>query len=281
MVANRNTQITLLDEGQIPVRQGREAQRHLFSVDDVGAPLHVIFSGRLDSSNACHHSRLFKGHREVAACKGGAMSQMIACRSQRGIVLGADAHSVEVDHQGNLQALEIERLFQLNSIAVLMVGGGSAGSAMGTSLKSFMGQDRFDTIEDVYAAALPFLATEYETYMQHHCDQLPIDPIHQIYNILAGHSPGNTQNPFQMYLIWTKRHLPLLDGDAILSAYAVPRLIQLEVQLNRMSRENRDLEAIQTVIKTQIQRSAQMENREVNASYALITASDIRIENDA
>ena len=209
------------------------------------------------------------------------MSQMIACRSQRGIVLGADAHSVEVDHQGNLQALEIERLFQLNAHAVLMVGGGSAGSAMGTSLKSFMGQDRFDTIEDVYAAALPFLATEYETYMQLHCDQLQIDPIHHIYFILAGHSPGNTQNPFQMYLIWTKRHLPLLDGDTILSAYAVPRLIQLEVQLNRMSRENRDLEAIQAVIKTQIQRSAQMENRQVNASYALITASDIRIANDA
>ena len=120
------------------------------------------------------------------------MSQMIACRSQQGIVLGADAYSVEVDHQGNLHAMQTERLFQLNPNAVLMVGGGSAGSGMGTSLKAFMAHERFDTVEDVYAAALPFLATEYETYMQRHCDQLPIDPIHHIYFILAGHSPCNT-----------------------------------------------------------------------------------------
>ncbi len=209
------------------------------------------------------------------------MSQMIACRSQKGIVLGADAHSVEVDHQGNLHELQIERLFQLNAHAVLMVGGGSAGASMGTSLKSFMAQEQLNTIEDVYAAALPFLATEYETFMQHHCNQLPIDPIHHIYFILAGHSPRNTQNPFQMYLIWTKRHLPLLDGDAILSAYAVPRLIQLEVQLNRMSRENRELEEIQAVIQAQMQQSARMQNRQPNTAYALITARRVSITNEA
>ena len=209
------------------------------------------------------------------------MSQMIVCRSQKGIVLGADAHSVEIDAQGELHASQIQRLYQLNPHAVLMVGGGSASAAMGLSLQSFMAREPFDTVESVYAAALPFLASEYENYMQRHCDQLPIDPIHHIYFILAGHSPRNSQNPFQAYLIWTKRHLPLMDGDRILSAYAVPRLIQIEVELNRMSREQRPLDEIHAVIQTQIQRGAQTENRPLNATYALVTASGVRIENEA
>lgn len=208
------------------------------------------------------------------------MSQMIACRSQNGIVLGADAHSIEVDAQGHLFECQIQRLFQLTPHALLMVGGGSESASMGTALQSFMGREQFRSIEDVYAAALPFLASEYESYMQRHCDRLPVDPIHHIYFILAGHSPRNPENPFQAYLIWTKRHLPLLDGDAILSAYAVPRLIQIEAQLNRMSRENQSLDDILTIIQTQIQHGAQQDGRQASATYAHITTGGIKLSSE-
>lgn len=208
------------------------------------------------------------------------MSQIIACRSRNGIVLGADAHAVDIDGQGHLQATHIQRLYALNPAAVLMVGGGAESAAMAAALQSFLKNESCETIETVYAAALPFLASEYEGYMERHCDRLPIDPMHHIYFILAGHSTRNSENPYQAYLIWTKRHLPLMDGDTIMSAYAVPRLIQVEVQLNRMCRENRRLDEIQTVIQNQIHRGAQMENRRINASYAWVTADGVRIENE-
>ncbi len=208
------------------------------------------------------------------------MSQMIACRSPRGIVLGTDAHSIEIDDQGAWHESQVQRLYQLSPHAVLMVGGGTAGAAMGASLQSFMARERFGSVEDVYTAALPYLASEYETYMQRHCDRLPIDPIHHIYFVLAGHSPHDPAVPFQAYLIWTKRQRPLLDGETILSAYAVPRLIQIEAQLNRMSQENHRLEEIQAVIQRQIQRGAQMENRKAIAAYALITTDGVRMVTD-
>ncbi len=204
------------------------------------------------------------------------MSQIIACRSPMGIVLGADAHSIEIDDQGALHESQVQRLYQLTPHAVLMVGGGTAGASMGSSLQSFMAGEHFGSIEEVYTAALSYLASEYETYMQRHCDRLPIDPIHHIYFVLAGHSPHNPADPYQAYLIWTKRHLPLLDGDTILSAYAVPRLIQIEAQLNRMSQENHRLDEIHAVIQRQIQRGAQMENRQASAVYALITEEGVR-----
>jgi 20S proteasome alpha/beta subunit len=125
------------------------------------------------------------------------MSQIIVCRSQKGIVLGADAHTVEIDARGNLQDSQIQRLFQLNAHAVLMVGGGAAGATMGAALQSFMASEKLQTIEDVYAASLPFLATAYETYMQNHCRRVPVDPIHHIYFILAGHSPGHLESRFK------------------------------------------------------------------------------------
>ena len=205
------------------------------------------------------------------------MSQMIACRSPKGIVLGADAYSIEVDDQGALHESQIQRLYQINPHAVLMVGGGAAGASMGASLQSFMARERFESVEDVYTAALSYLASEYQTYMQRHCERLPIDPIHHIYFMLGGHSPRNTTDPYKVCLIWTKRQRPLLDGDTILSAYAVPRLIQIEAQLNRMSQGNHSLDEIHAVIQSQIQRGAQLEKRQANAAYALITEDGVRI----
>ena len=208
------------------------------------------------------------------------MSQIIVCRSQKGIVMGADAHALEVDEKGHIHESRIQRLFQLNDHSVLMVGGGPESAAMGAALRSFLTGVPFESVEDVYTAALPFLASEYEAFMQRRCDHLPIDPIHHIYFILAGHSPRNSETPFHAYLIWTKRHLPLLDGDAILSAYAVPRLIQTEVELNRMSRENRNIDEIHTLIRNRIQQGAQSSNRQAHAAFARITTGGITIQTE-
>ena len=44
--------------------------------------------------------------------------------------------------------------------------------------------------------------------------------------------------PHRLYLIWTKKKLPQLDGDEITSAFAVPRLIRLGCKLNQLCKEN-------------------------------------------
>ncbi len=53
-------------------------------------------------------------------------------------------------------------------------------------------------------------------------------------------------------------------------------MIQIEAQLNRMSQENHRLDEIHAVIQRQIQRGAQMENRQASAVYALITEEGVR-----
>jgi hypothetical protein len=50
--------------------------------------------------------------------------------------------------------------------------------------------------------------------------------------------------PFRLYYIWTKKKLPLLDGDEISHAFSLPRRMGLEFQLNKMCKENAPLKEI-------------------------------------
>jgi hypothetical protein len=73
----------------------------------------------------------------------------------------------------------------------------------------------------------------------------------------------------------------VLDGDTVLSAYAVPRLLQGEIKLNRMCQENQDLEDILAAVRNLIHKTAQGEGRQASPTYALITAEGVQMSADA
>lgn len=200
------------------------------------------------------------------------MSQIIACKSKMGIVLASDSKAVDFDFQGNLVAYSIKRLHQLTPATAIITGGSAAGEKMCESLKNFVAREELLDIEDLYNAALPFLASEYELFMQKACEYLPIDPINQVHFILAGYSARATNNPFQLYLLWTKKKLPLLDGDEIAAAYSVPRLMSLEYQLNQLSKENKNIDEMLSQIRNHLEKQSEI-NDEIAGpfSFAIIT----------
>ena len=121
------------------------------------------------------------------------MSQIIACKNKKGIILASDSKAVDFDLQGNLVECSIKRLCQLTTHTAIMTGGSAAGEKMCESLKDFVRQENLIDIEDVYHAALPFLASEYERFMRKACEYLPVDPINQVHFILAGYSAKDTK----------------------------------------------------------------------------------------
>lgn len=200
------------------------------------------------------------------------MSQLIACKSQDGIVLGADGKAVDVDANGNLIELGVERLHQLSDHSAILNGGAVAGEAMCRSLKLFVNDENLRYVDDVYQAALPFLATEYERFMRKTCEFLPIDPIHQVTFILGGFTRNDEKNPFKLYLLWTKRKLPLLDSDEIGISFSVPRIIKLEHRLHQLVRQGAELDRVVTVVRQEMERLAEVDE-EVSEplSYAYIS----------
>ena len=200
------------------------------------------------------------------------MSQLIAVKNTNGIVVAADSKALDSDTFGNITEYSINRLIKLSDHTAILAGGAVAGENMCRALKEFISEERLLDVEAVYTAALPFLVSEYQQFMRKSCEVLPLDPIHHIHFILAGYSGKNIRNPFQLYLLWTKKKRPQLDGDEITSAFCVPRLIRLEHSLNQMAHSNAPLEKVYTEVRLGMEKLAEIQEDVAGPmTYAVIT----------
>jgi 20S proteasome alpha/beta subunit len=205
------------------------------------------------------------------------MSQLIACRSPQGIVLAADSLAVDFDTKGALIEVKTARLVPLTGNVAILAGGAADGTGMCQALKRFIAEEGLSDVQDIYRTALPFLASEYEQFMRKKCQAIPVDPLHHVHFILAGVSSPDAAQPYRMYLMWTKKSLPQLDGDEIGLAYSIPRRMGLEYTLGQLCREDKPLDEILRTVRKHL--DALGENQEeVGApfTYGLITREGLR-----
>jgi 20S proteasome alpha/beta subunit len=188
------------------------------------------------------------------------MSQLIAYKSAGGVVLAADSLALEMDMAGNIQSRDTRRLVQLTPGAGILAGGAADGEGMCRALKDFISSESLTDVEDIFQAALPFLASEYEQFMRRACEVQPIDPVHQVYFILGGQSEKHPEHPYRLYFLWTKKKLPQLDADEILTAFSTPRILRLEYGLNAMSTSSAPLAAAQDAIWDALSRQAEQQD---------------------
>jgi 20S proteasome alpha/beta subunit len=205
------------------------------------------------------------------------MSQLIACQNASGIVLAADGKAVDFEPNGEMIELKVDRLVQISQHTAILTGGAADGAEMCHALRSFLSEEKLDDIQDIYGASLPFLSTEFERFMRKHCEILPVDPIHHVYFVLAGYTAKDPEHPFRLYLLWTKKKLPQLDGDEISFAYTAPRIMGLEYKLNQLAKENASLDRILSAAKKGMEKVAKTQE-EIGPpfSYAFITKEGFR-----
>jgi hypothetical protein len=200
------------------------------------------------------------------------MSQLIVCRNANGLVLAADSKALDFVPPDKVLEVEVPRLLQLDKETAVLTGGAVEGYNMCQKLKAFIDGEKPGDIEDIYGAALPFLASEYEMFMRKECEVVPLEPLHHVHFILAGRSRKDPGNPFHLYLLWTKKKLPQLDGDEIGMAYTVPRRMGLEYRLNQLCRDNAPPDEMVPVVRGAMEQLG-LSEEEVGApySYAVIT----------
>jgi hypothetical protein len=205
------------------------------------------------------------------------MSQIIACKNDHGILLAADGKAIDFDITGKPKERRIDHLFELTPHTGILTGGAAEGERMCRNLKGFISEEGIDEIDDIYNAALPFLAAEYERYMRKSCEVLPLDPIHHVYFILGGYTHKGSADPYRLYLLWTKKKMPQLDGEDIATAFSVPRIMSLEIKLNALCKDNAPLDELLPVVKNGMEQQARAhEEVEGPFSYALITQEGFR-----
>jgi hypothetical protein len=203
------------------------------------------------------------------------MSQIVVCRNRHGIVLAADSGSIEVGPGGQLCTQPMQRLHWLTAFTALLAGGGKACEKIAMALKAFIARENLKYLDEVYLAALPFLASEYESFMRSECAQLPVDPIHHTYFVLAGFTASDQS--FGAHLIWNKKRRPLLDSDTITSAYAVPRRLGLEARLNRLAADGQSAEELLSALRLGLERHGPSEGDLVRPLvFAIINREGVR-----
>ncbi len=195
------------------------------------------------------------------------MSQIIACKSTSGIVLGADSSAVEFGMDGMVLHRPIQRLHILTPKAVILAGGAPEGEAICRELKAFVSDEGVSSIDDLLPAALSFLTSSYTEFMTKKCEFHPVDPTHHLHFILAGVSDTASSDPFRIYLMWTKKKRPQLDSDEIESVYAVPRMVGLEHMLYQKWRENLPVNVAMSAVKEAFRRQAEV-HEEINGPFA-------------
>ena len=200
------------------------------------------------------------------------MSQLIVCQNSHGIILATDSVAAVFSPSGKIRYQKVDRMLQLGPQGAILTGGAADGVHMCEAVKSFVQEEDLKDIQEIYQAALAFLATEFERFMQKRCEVIPLDPIHQVYFILGGHTARDLDRPFRLYLLWTKRKLPRLDGDEIAVAYTAPRIMGLEYRLNQFCQANTPLPDIFPEIRKAIEKQSH-KNEEIGPpfSFAFIT----------
>ena len=118
------------------------------------------------------------------------MSQLIACQNSHGIILATDSVAAVFSPSEELRYEKVDRMLQLGPHAAILTGGAADGVYMCEALKSFVQEEDLKDVQEIYQAALAFLAAEFERFMRKRCEVIPLDPIHQLYFILAGHMPS-------------------------------------------------------------------------------------------
>lgn len=201
------------------------------------------------------------------------MSQLIVCRNKNGIVLAADSKALNFVPPEKVTEVEVNRLLQLNKQTAILTGGSVEGLQMCKKLKSFIEDEKLSDIDEIYRTALPFLDSEYEMFMRKECETVPLDPLHHVHFILAGLSATEPENPYRLYLLWTKKKLPQLDGDEIGLAYTVPRRIGLEYKLNQLCKDNSLLKEILPAIRETMEQLGRKEE-EVGPPYTYAFISE-------
>jgi hypothetical protein len=201
------------------------------------------------------------------------MAQHIVSLNRNGIVLAADSKAFDFATDESMQAVSVNPLIRLSDSTAILAGGDAESADICGTFRQFVANEELRGVSEIYSAALPFLGTEYEKSMRHKCDCIPVDPVHHMFFILAGHDPEDQNEPFKAFLIWTKKKLPQLDGDTIASAFSVPRRMGLEYTLSQMNKNNESLDTVLATVKKRLEGLPVDEDSEIGPPYhyALIT----------
>jgi hypothetical protein len=170
------------------------------------------------------------------------MTQILAGVCSQGIMVATDSMATTFDATGNEQYFTVDKLFSVSSHAFVVSGGMGISVELSIRFKQYAEERRLLGIEEIIAAAGPYLSSEYRTALREGSrNSVKGGQFDKVYFLIGGYSFRSQDKPYQL-AFWGSEAAELpLRRIQIGPSVAVPRTMSGEMKLFQMCQADCEL----------------------------------------
>lgn len=204
------------------------------------------------------------------------MGQLIACATVDGILVASDSRAEFFTPAGETQFLTTPRLLTIGSQAVIASAGALEAQDLAVDFADFAKGEGLTDIDALIQAAEPFFAGKVDEFFRKACEKLPLNPVINMYLLLAGFSNKTLDNPHRLFVIWDRVKPPKIESTTVTHIFTMPRRLGLEFQLNALVAKLAPLSEVVSLAKAAMEKLAsQDEYIGPPYTYYTITAAGV------
>jgi hypothetical protein len=162
------------------------------------------------------------------------MSQLIACATPEGVMIASDSRAETFTTSGEEQFVQVDRFIPLTSHAVLASAGALEAQDLAREFADFVKDEGLKDIDAIIQAAVPFFTGKVDEFLRKACEKLPLNPVINMYMLLAGCSPEKSDQPGRLFIIWDRVQPPKIEFTEGTHIFTLPRRMGLEYKLNQL-----------------------------------------------
>jgi len=184
------------------------------------------------------------------------MGQLIACATAEGVFLASDSRSVWFEPDGEERFMEVDRLVPIASQVILASAGALEAHDLAKDFADFARGENLTEIDALIDAAIPYFTSRYDEITRKICEKLPLDPVINLYLLLAGYSLKTPDQPGRLFIIWDRAQPPKIEYNRVTEVFTLPRRMGLEFRLSQLIKEKAPLASLVDVARAGMEKLA-------------------------
>ena len=159
------------------------------------------------------------------------MSQLIACAAPEGVLLASDSRSVFFEPSGEERFISLDRIVVYSSHIALASAGAMEAHDLCQEFAAFAKGEKITEVNALIDAAIPYFTGKVDEALRKMCEKLPLDPIINMYLVVAGYS---SQAGAQLFVIWDRPKPPKIEYNRVTPIFTLHRRMGLEAKLGQL-----------------------------------------------
>ena len=184
------------------------------------------------------------------------MGQLMACATVDGILVASDGRAEIFSPTGEEKFITTDRLIPIASHAVIASAGALEAQDLARDFADFAKGENLTDIDALIEAAAPFFTGKVDEFFRKACEKLPLNPVINMYLLLAGISEKTPDNPHRLFVIWDRVKPPKIESTSVTHIFTLPRRMGLEFKLNGLVAAMAPLSEVVALAKSAMEKLA-------------------------